>query len=169
MLTPNGAVDYVEKLTKEVAKRYFVKGRPGTGKSTFLKKLVKNAENRGIDCEVYHCGFVPDSVDMLIFREIGICIFDSTSPHEYFPTRDDDEIIDMYQLTVKAKTDEKNYLKLEDIIRRYKIKINEAISYLIQAKEYHDQIESIYLKTTKYEHLIRLSNEICKIIDAERE
>ena len=38
--TPVGAVDFVPNLTEDVPKRYFIKGRPGSGKSTMLKKIV---------------------------------------------------------------------------------------------------------------------------------
>lgn len=62
-----------------------------------LKKIVAAGEQRGFDVEVYHCGFDPNSLDMVILREKGIAIFDSTAPHEYFPERNSDEIIDMYE------------------------------------------------------------------------
>ena len=65
-----------------------------------LKKLAKAAEEKGFEVEVYHCGFDPNSLDMVIVRELGFAIFDSTAPHEYFPSREGDEIIDMYALIV---------------------------------------------------------------------
>ena len=83
--TPVGAVDFVPNLTEDVPKRYFIKGRPGSGKSTMLKKIVAEGEKRGFDIEVYHCGFDPNSLDMIIIRELGIAIFDSTAPHEILP------------------------------------------------------------------------------------
>ena len=43
---------------------------------------------------------------MVIVRELGFAIFDSTAPHEYFPSREGDEIIDMYALIVTPGTDE---------------------------------------------------------------
>ena len=109
--TPLGAVDYVPNLTETVAKRYFIKGRPGSGKSTMLKKLAAEGASRGFDVEVYHCGFDPHSLDMVIVRELGFAIFDSTAPHEYFPERETDEIIDMYEELIVPGTDEK-YAKI---------------------------------------------------------
>lgn len=49
--------------------------------------------------------FDPNSLDLVVIRDLGICLFDSTSPHEYFPSRDSDEIIDIYQEAVKEHTD----------------------------------------------------------------
>ncbi len=35
--TADGNLDYVPEVTASIPKRYFIKGRPGTGKSTFRK------------------------------------------------------------------------------------------------------------------------------------
>lgn len=70
--TPKGAVDFIQNLTEDVAKRYFIKGRPGSGKSTMLKKIASSAEEKGFDVEIYHCGFDPNSLDMVVLRELGI-------------------------------------------------------------------------------------------------
>ncbi|MBL1704179.1 hypothetical protein ELE02_33765, partial [Klebsiella pneumoniae] len=113
--TPKGAVDFVPNLTEGLPQRYFIKGRPGSGKSTMLKKLAKVAEEKGFDVEVYHCGFDPNSLDMVIVRELGFAIFDSTAPHEYFPSRGGDEIIDMYDLIVAPGTDEKYATEIRDV------------------------------------------------------
>ncbi|WP_054860951.1 hypothetical protein [Gracilibacillus sp. JCM 18860] len=83
-----------------MTKRYFIKGRAGSGKSTLLKKVVSASKERGFDIEVYHCGFDPESVDMVVIRELSVCLFDSTDPHEYFPKRKGDEIVDLYKLTI---------------------------------------------------------------------
>jgi Cdc6-like AAA superfamily ATPase len=143
--TPKGAVDFVPNLTEGIPKRYFIKGRPGSGKSTMLKKLAAAAEERGVDVEVYHCGFDPHSLDMLIFRELGVAIFDSTAPHEYFPSRDGDEIIDMYEILIDPGTDDLFAEIISKIAARYKSKMTEATSYLAKAKELHDELEAIYI------------------------
>jgi Cdc6-like AAA superfamily ATPase len=143
--TPKGAVDFVPNLTEEIPKRYFIKGRPGSGKSTLLKKLATAAEERGVDVEIYHCGFDPNSLDMVIMRELGIAIFDSTAPHEYFPSRDGDEIIDMYEILIAPGTDDIYADILAKIQVKYKNKMNEATSYLAKAKALHDELEDIYV------------------------
>ena len=93
--TPKGAVDFVPNITEGV-RRYFLKGRAGSGKSTILKQVAKKAEKEGFIVEVYHCGFDPESLDMVVVRELNFAIFDSTPPHEYYPSREDDEIFDTY-------------------------------------------------------------------------
>ncbi|MFD3448132.1 PRK06851 family protein [Microbacteriaceae bacterium 4G12] len=142
--TPKGAVDFIQDLTEDVPKRYFIKGRPGSGKSTMLKQLAANAEQRGFDVEVYHCGFDPNSLDMIIVRQLDIAIFDSTAPHEYFPSRESDEIIDMYEAAITPGTDEKYASDIQTISTRYATRMKEAISYLAKAKNVQENLEKIY-------------------------
>nr|WP_245350095.1 PRK06851 family protein [Cytobacillus eiseniae] len=158
--TPNGAVDFVPNLTEDLPKRYFIKGRAGTGKSTMLKKLADEAEKRGFDIEIYHCGFDPHSLDMLIIRELGLAIFDSTSPHEYFPTRAGDEIIDTYEMIVSPGTDEIFAEQIKEVSAQYKEKMKEAISYLAQAKAQRDQLEAIYINAMDFTVVDHLKNNI---------
>ncbi len=142
--TSEGAVDYIPNLTESIQKRYLIKGRPGSGKSTLLKKLVSAADQKGFDAEVYHCGFDPNSLDMVILPELSLAIFDSTAPHEYFPERESDEIIDMYERTIVPGTDEKYAADLAAIKARYSAKMAEATGCLARAKMYHDELLEMY-------------------------
>ncbi|MBN8193147.1 PRK06851 family protein [Bacillus sp. NTK074B] len=158
--TPDGAVDYIQNLTGDVDKRYFIKGRAGSGKSTMLKKIASAGEEKGYDVEVYHCGFDPNSLDMLIIREKGIAIFDSTSPHEYFPERQSDEIIDMYERCITSGTDEKYAAEIERTTKAYKDKMKEALSYLKEAKSLREQLEAIYIKAMDFSKVNAIREEI---------
>jgi Cdc6-like AAA superfamily ATPase len=160
--TPVGAVDFVPNLTETVGKRYFIKGRPGSGKSTMLKKLAAEAQFRGYDVEVYHCGFDPHSLDMVIVRELDFAIFDSTAPHEYFPERETDEIIDMYSELITPGTDEKYESEIKDVGGRYKAKMNEAIASLAHAKELRDQLEAIYIEAMDFAKVEEITGQIKK-------
>jgi len=158
--TPKGAVDFIPNLTSDIQKRYFLKGRPGSGKSTLLKKLASTAESKGFDVEIYHCGFDPNSLDMLIFRELGIAIFDSTAPHEYFPNREGDEIIDLYNVAIYPETDEMYEEQISAISARYREKMNEGTAYLAEAKKSHDQLEDIYKRFVNFKIVEEIQNKI---------
>ncbi len=133
--TYKGSVDFIPELTSSLNKRYFIKGRPGTGKSTMLKKIQAKAIELGFDVDVYHCGLDPNSLDMLIIKPLNICIFDSTAPHEYFPESENDIIIDMYKELITPGTDEKYENELIEITSRYKTLINDGISYMKEAHQ----------------------------------
>lgn len=164
--TPLGAVDYVPNLTETVAKRYFIKGRPGSGKSTMLKKLAAEAADRGFDVEVYHCGFDPHSLDMVIVRELDFAIFDSTAPHEYFPEKESDVIIDMYEELIVPGTDEKYAAEIADVGARYKAKMNEAIASLARAKKLHDDLEEIYIEAMDFSKVEEIGHKIKQEIES---
>ncbi|WP_338471103.1 PRK06851 family protein [Niallia sp. XMNu-256] len=170
--TPIGPVDFVSNLTADIEKRYFIKGRPGCGKSTMLKKIVTEGENRGFDLEVYHCGFDPQSLDMVIIRELGIAIFDSTAPHEYFPSRDSDEIIEMYGTVIAAGTDELYEKELNECQIKYRDKMTQGTGCLANAKTLREKLEAIYIEhmdfTIVEKHKHRIQSEI-ELISQEKQ
>ncbi|WP_336773256.1 PRK06851 family protein [Paenibacillus sp. MMO-58] len=148
--TPKGAFDFIQSLTAQLNRRIFIKGRPGSGKSTLLKKLAAAAERNGIEVQVFHCGFDPNSLDMLIFPKLSTAIFDSTAPHEYFPDRNGDEILDMYERTMIPGTDETYAVEIAAIKERYSAKMKEATSHLASAEAFDSQIKSFYTAATNF-------------------
>ena len=62
---------------------YIIKGGPGTGKSSLMKKFARSAEDSGAVCEYYFCSSDPSSLDgVLIFSKNGaIGMLDGTAPH----------------------------------------------------------------------------------------
>lgn len=142
--TPAGAANYIESLTESIGKRYLLKGRPGTGKSTLLRKLAAASAARSLDTEVYSCAFDSNSLDMIIWPELGKCLFDSTAPHLYEPSRPDDEVIDMYAACVKPGTDEIYEKELADVAGRYKAAVQKGTKHLSEAKGYLDALVGIY-------------------------
>lgn len=142
-----GSVDFVENITAGITKRYFIKGRPGTGKSTFMKRINDAANAKGYDTEVYHCGFDTQSLDMVIIPALDFCIFDSTAPHEYSPSKKNDAIIDMYQSFVMRGTDERYGAVLSDISSRYSKNVKEGTLLMKEAKSVYDKMNDIIVKS----------------------
>lgn len=62
---------------------YIIKGGPGTGKSSLMKKYARAAEERGAVCEYYYCSSDPSSLDgVLVFGKRGVIgMLDGTAPH----------------------------------------------------------------------------------------
>ena len=162
--TADGSLDYIPNLTEDLGRRIFLKGRPGTGKSTLLKRFAHKAMESGYDCEVYHCGFDPDSLDMVIVRELSLCIFDSTAPHEYQPSRPGDEVLDLYKAAVVPHTDETCAAELAASAAAYHTQINKAVSALSQAKEFLNEHSKKILEDVRMEHFCTLRDEITEKI-----
>lgn len=64
---------------------YIIKGGPGTGKSTLMKKLCDRADKRGAEYEKIYCSSDPESLDGVIFNKLKIAIADGTPPHVLEP------------------------------------------------------------------------------------
>ncbi|ASN04704.1 hypothetical protein [Virgibacillus necropolis] len=139
--TKDGVVNVVSELIESVSKTYFIKGRAGTGKSTFMKKIANACTDQGFDVEMYHCSFDSNSIDMVLVRELDFCIFDSTDPHEFFPERENDEIIDLYEELVTPGTDEKYATEIDKLNNEYKSYMKKGIEHLKEAGFYQSQLE----------------------------
>ncbi len=162
--TPLGPVDFVENITQPLSTRYFIKGRPGSGKSTLLKKLVYAAQDAGLDVEAYHCGFDPDSLDMVLLPELDVCIFDSTAPHEYSPSRTTDYVVDMYKEAIDEGTDEEYASQLAAITERYQEAVALGTSELTKAKALHDELEQFYIQSMDFSKIDAIYLDLMKNI-----
>ncbi len=60
---------------------YIIKGGPGTGKSTLMKRVAEHFLKRGEECVLCPCSSDPSSLDGLIFPKKRIAVLDGTSPH----------------------------------------------------------------------------------------
>lgn len=165
-LTYKGSLDFVADLTRNLGKRYFIKGRPGSGKSTLLGKIADAAHEKGFDVEIYRCVLDPGSIDMVIVRELDFAVFDSTYPHEYSPVGANDEVIDLYQLAIAPGTDEKYREDLGSIISSYKDAISLGVSFFSKAKELEDQIKAIIGQKINQEEIDKIYKALIQKLNA---
>ncbi len=66
---------------KEADTVYILKGGPGSGKSSLMRRIMKKAAENFIPVEKIYCSSDPDSLDGVIFPTLGKAIVDGTSPH----------------------------------------------------------------------------------------
>lgn len=85
--TPNGFYSLFGQLYNPYkdSRMYIIKGGPGTGKSSFMKKVAKAASSLELDTEQIFCSSDPDSLDGVMVPQLGLCIADGTSPHMIEP------------------------------------------------------------------------------------
>ncbi|MBE6781203.1 MAG: hypothetical protein E7540_00540 [Ruminococcaceae bacterium] len=65
---------------------YIIKGGPGTGKSSFMRKLVKKAEEKGLEVLKIYCASDPSSLDGVLIPKLKTAVLDGTAPHTVDPT-----------------------------------------------------------------------------------
>ncbi len=70
----------------EKGKHIILKGGPGTGKSTLMKKIANKLEKEGYFVERGYCSADPNSLDVVVAPEINFSILDGTAPHTIDPT-----------------------------------------------------------------------------------
>ncbi len=70
---------------KEARAVYILKGGPGCGKSTLMRKVGAWAEEAGLDSEYILCSGDPDSLDAVILSGKGVAIVDGTAPQGAVP------------------------------------------------------------------------------------
>jgi len=159
--TPVGLHDFIPELTAGL-KRYLIKGRPGSGKSTLMKDVVAKAEELGYDVDVYHCSLDPKSLDMVVVPELDFCLFDATSPHEYEPSFASDEVVDTYSAFIRKDTDMRCADVLSEIESRYKNQIKSALLAMGDGHDCQLALQQFYesaLIPKEVDHLLTLMGE----------
>ena len=60
---------------------YILKGGPGCGKSSLMRRLARHAQAAGLDAQLILCSGDPDSLDAVLLPEKGVAVVDGTAPH----------------------------------------------------------------------------------------
>lgn len=124
---------------------YVLKGGPGCGKSSFMKKIGKAAEELGLDVEYALCSADPDSLDGVFIPAWHVGYVDGTSPHTQdvpFPAASG-AYLDLGQF---YDTDalRPRLTEIAALNARCRAEYQRAYCALRAAKELHDALEAIY-------------------------
>jgi len=80
--TSRGFYSYYDYIIGVDACRIMVvKGGPGTGKSSLMRKIAAQMVESGFDVELHHCSSDNNSLDGVVFPQIRVAMIDGTSPH----------------------------------------------------------------------------------------
>ncbi len=85
--TGNGFFSLFDEIfsPERLRRIYILKGGPGSGKSTIIKAIGKEAEKRGWETEYYYCSSDPDSLDGILIPALKTAVLDGTAPHPREP------------------------------------------------------------------------------------
>ncbi|NLK99923.1 MAG: hypothetical protein GX271_04595 [Clostridiales bacterium] len=85
--TKIGFVSLFDELRNplEGKRLYIIKGGPGSGKSSLMKRVLKVLEAKEHSIEYFHCASDPGSLDAYIDYDSGIAMVDGTAPHTMDP------------------------------------------------------------------------------------
>ena len=85
--SPQGFYSLYDQLIDPAQARavYILKGGPGCGKSSLMRRVAQRAEEAGKAVEYIHCSGDPDSLDAVHIPNLGVAIVDGTAPHVVEP------------------------------------------------------------------------------------
>ena len=140
-ITPRGIVDFSEKLSRTVRRRWLLQGSPGCGKEIIIRRLLQEATGKGHYCEIYHPAMRPDDIQLLLIPDLEAAILDIG---ENMPDtlQETDRLVDCRQIGESlspADPDELNAL------------INSAIDNFARAKDIHDKLELHYSRAMDFD------------------
>lgn len=80
--TCRGFYSFYDHIIEPDATHIFViKGGPGVGKSTFMRKTGEELLTRGFDVEFHCCSSDNNSLDGIVVPAIKVALIDGTAPH----------------------------------------------------------------------------------------
>ena len=85
--SPAGFASLYGEFADEISegRLFIIKGGPGCGKSTFMKRIADALRKCGYSAEYIRCSGDPDSLDAVYFPELQLAYADGTAPHALEP------------------------------------------------------------------------------------
>ncbi|MDD6160784.1 MAG: hypothetical protein PUB51_06620 [Oscillospiraceae bacterium] len=81
--SPTGFYSLYDEISDphRIGRLYILKGGPGCGKSSLMRRLARHGEAAGRRVHRILCSGDPDSLDGVIFPDLGTAVVDGTAPH----------------------------------------------------------------------------------------
>jgi hypothetical protein len=161
--TPEGFFSYYRYILsqREAERIIVIKGGPGVGKSTFMKKIGEEMLQDGHDVDYMHCSSDNDSLDGVVIRDQRIALIDGTAPHIVDPVNPGavDSIIHLGDYW-----NEEGIRKDRDALISCNEKIGSifghAYNYLAAAGKMHDNMSSIFDTAIDHAALYKLTAKV---------
>ncbi|MFX4262127.1 PRK06851 family protein [Pelotomaculum propionicicum] len=150
--TAYGFYSFYDYIIEPDATRIFViKGGPGVGKSTFMRKIGEDMLVRGYDVEYHCCSSDNGSLDGIVIPAIRVAFLDGTSPHIVDPKHPGavDEIIHLgdHWNVEGLQNNKKEILATNKEIGRL---FRRAYVHLAGAKLFLDEVETYYTESNAF-------------------
>lgn len=168
--TPEGFFSYYKYLPFDTKRTFIIKGGPGTGKSTFMKRIGIELNNQGYDIEFHWCSSDNDSLDGLVIPGLSITIFDGTAPHMLDPVYPGavEEIINVgaFWDSQYLQANQENIVYLTNLIKR---KFQQVYRYLKAAKYVYEDWKEYYTRILNFNRVNQKVDEIIMALPFNKE
>lgn len=161
--TPEGFFSYYGNVQNQsdATKIWYLKGGPGTGKSTLIRRTGESLCKEGEQIDFLHCSSDSDSLDGVLIKDKGFAILDGSRPHLIDPLNPGavDTIVYLGELW-----DEKGLRRnKENIVRsaeRIKGIYDIAYRYLAAAGKIYDAVSCIEFRRIEDAEYYNIAEEI---------
>lgn len=161
-ITPQGLVTRFESIIDVDYTLFAVKGNPGSGLKALFNHCLNLLELYSYPAEIYHSPFNPNEIDIIVLPDSKLALLDIASPFNYMehlPAAKFKRLLDFDQFSSPAFLD-LNSRMLNHTKNRFNARIEEAVSFINMAKQYHDELESYYIPAMDFESINLTRQEI---------
>lgn len=150
--------DYI--IPSDVNKVFCLKGGPGVGKSSFMKKIARYFVNIGYEIELHHCTSDPTSIDGVLIKGLGVVLLDATAPHIVEPKLPGavSEILNFGEFW-RVKEIESNKEKIKSCDEEINDSFQRAFKFLKSVEPIYLDIEQKNSKCMKWEKVNKLTDK----------
>ena len=174
--TEKGFYNYFDHLITSwnLDKIYILKGGPGVGKSSFMKRLAKHFTRRGEYIEYIHCSNDHNSLDGIIIPNQKMAMVDGTAPHIIEPKLPGliEEILDFSKF-LKEENLKKQKSKIRSLTREKTLSFQSGYYHLEIAGLISKIIDQIYYPFFDHDskHLVesQIISDLNQLLDSMAE
>ena len=142
--TPQGFRSLYHAGLAGIERVFILKGGPGIGKSTLMRKIAAELDNMGYGGELWQCSSDSSSIDGIICRQLGIAVIDGTAPHIVDPSYPGvvEEIVNLGDYWDEEKL-KANGEQIISLFKSISASFAEGYTYLAKAEEKRRELLAI--------------------------
>lgn len=160
--TFKGSYPLFNYIMPENTNRIFcLKGGPGVGKSSLMKKVAKEFVQRGYDVELFYCTSDPSSLDAILIKKLNVVFVDGTAPHIIDPKNPGaiDEIINLGEYWNLDEL-EKNRDEIVECNKTISESFRRCYKFLQATEPIYRDIEEKYVECMDYGKVNLITEEL---------
>lgn len=167
--TGQGFYSFYNYITPDDARhKYVIKGGPGVGKSSLMKRLGESCLQEGLEVEYHWCSSDNNSLDGIALPRYQVAVLDGTAPHVVDPRYPGavDEIVNLGQqwdrdILVAARP------AIINATREIGLLFNRAYSHLAEAAQVYREIELVMAAKVCQDKLHSIAAQLVSMLDKE--